>query len=91
MFCLPPRLGIDPAGLCLQGLGGICSELVLQVWSPPLIPGFGPVHSGSQAADQGVRPPRFSVVGAQVTDQGAHQLGFRCVLGLLMQCSQSRG
>ena len=33
MFCLPPREQVGTAGLCVQGLGGNCSELVLQVWS----------------------------------------------------------
>ena len=38
---------------------------MLQVSSP----------SGSQAVDQGEDPPRASVVGAQATDRGMHQLG----------------
>ena len=140
--------------LCAQGLGGSCSELVLQVWLPagsqavdrvahgsPALgmctpaagamfrvgahPGFhlwaprpmigvrahlglqlwsqttdwsthppvhvGPVGPGSRATDQGLRPPRVSGVGAQSADPGALQPGFRCVLGLLICRSQSRG
>ena len=49
---------------------------------------------GAQATDQGGHPPEgFGPVcpGSWATDLGAHQLGFSCVLGLLIQCSQSRG
>ena len=58
VFCLPPREPVGPAGLCAQGLGGNCSELVLQTWLP----------RGSQAVDQGT--PGVSVVGAQSADLG---------------------
>ena len=46
---------------------------------------------GSQATYQGVCPPGVSVVRTQVADLGAGQRGFRCVLGLLIRHSQSRG
>ena len=55
----------------------------------PLGPFFGLVHLGSWAADQGALPPRVSVVGAQSSDFGASQPGFRCVLGLIIPRSQS--
>ena len=55
-FCLPPREQVGPAGLYVQGLGGSCSEAVLQLWSTAgsqavdlvvwMIPGFGPVRLG---------------------------------------------
>ena len=44
----------------------------------------------AQAADRGVYTPQVSGVGSQAADLGAHQQGFRCVLGQLIQCSQSR-
>ena len=46
---------------------------------------------GSQAIDRGAHPPEVSGVGAQSANLGAHQPGFRCVLRLLIWCSQSRG
>ena len=49
------------------------------------------MHLGSWVADQGARPPRVSVVGAQPADLGAHQPGFRCVLGLLILRSPRPG
>ena len=98
--CLPPREQIGHEGLCVQGLGGRCSVPALGVvtpqqpghwsgWAP--IPSFEPVGPSSPAADQSVHPPVVSGVGAQAADLVVHQAGFRCVLGLLIQCSQSRG
>ena len=52
---------------------------------------FGLVCPGSQASDQGAYPPRVSGVGAQSADLGARQPVLRCVLGLLILHSQSRG
>ena len=49
-----------------------------------MIPSFGPVFLGSQATDQSVNPTWVSGVGTQAADLGEHQLGFRCVLGLLI-------
>ena len=37
--------------------------------------GFGSVHPGNWAADQGAHPPRISSVGAQATDRGSHRPG----------------
>ena len=88
-------------GLCVQGLGGRCSVpgasgmVALRQPSPCLgcaqTQGFGPVRRCGHVADQIAHPPEVSGVGAQDADLGAHQPGFRCVLGLLIRCSQSRG
>ena len=62
---------------------GLCSGCTL-------IPSFGPMCPGSRIADQDACPLRVSVVGTQAADLGGRQLGFRCVLGLFIWCSQSR-
>ena len=70
-------------GLCAWAAG---SQVTDQSALPPGVSGVG-----AQSADRGVHPPGVSGVGAQSADLGAHQPGFRCVLGLLIWCSQSRG
>ena len=54
------------------------------MWSP----------AGSQAVDQGTHLLRgfgHVCLGSLAADRGVHDLGFRCVLGLLIWCSQSWG
>ena len=48
-FCLPPSEQVGPAGLFAQGLGGSCSEPMLQVWSPPGSQAVNGVAQRSQA------------------------------------------
>ena len=67
-----------------------------QLWAPRILIGVH-THPGTlglcvqAAADQGARPPRVSGVGAQAADLSTRQPGFRCMLGLLIRRSQSRG
>ena len=60
---------------------GVCTHLGLQVWAPRLLIGV--------YTDWGALGPCAQAAGLLIrvhTD-----LGFRCVLGLLIWCSQSRG
>ena len=60
---------------------GVVQSQVLQAWST----------TGSQASDQGVYQPGLQVLAPRPLI-GVHIYpGFRCVLGLLIWCSQSRG
>ena len=85
VFCLPPRERVGPAGLCAQGLGGRCSvpgaSGVVTCWAARPLIGVctyrGSLGLWAQAAGL--------LIWVRM------DLGFRCVLGLLIQCSQSRG
>ena len=87
-------------GLCTQAarpLIRMSTHLRFQVWVPSLLIGVC-THPGALglcirigATDQRAHPSRDSGVGARTADLGVQQLGCRCVLGLLIQCSQSRG
>ena len=74
---------IAALGLCMG------SEPLIQV--AHLLDGLG---VGVQAKNGGAGPPKHFVSvhpGSQAAHQGVYQLGFRCVLGLLIPSSQSRG